>query len=76
MKACVVSKSPASGIDTGAPVPAVAGLDTYLALLDLAYGASRENVARVRDVAERQGRVIDKDGGDASMEKKKQEGYF
>src|SRR6201996_2762127 len=25
---------------------------------------------------ERQGRVIDKDGGDASMEKKKQEGYF
>ena len=42
----------------GAPVPAVAGLDTYLALLDLAYGASRDNVARVRDVAERQGRVI------------------
>jgi sulfate adenylyltransferase subunit 2 len=26
--------------------------------------------------SERQGRVIDKDGGDASMEKKKQEGYF
>ena len=26
--------------------------------------------------SERQGRVIDKDAGDASMEKKKQEGYF
>ena len=26
--------------------------------------------------SEREGRVIDKDGGDASMEKKKQEGYF
>jgi sulfate adenylyltransferase subunit 2 len=26
--------------------------------------------------SERQGRVIDKDGGAASMEKKKQEGYF
>ena len=26
--------------------------------------------------SERQGRVIDKEGGDASMEKKKQEGYF
>ncbi len=26
--------------------------------------------------SERQGRIIDKDGGDASMEKKKQEGYF
>ena len=26
--------------------------------------------------SERQGRVIDQDGGDASMEKKKQEGYF
>ena len=26
--------------------------------------------------SERQGRLIDKDGGDASMEKKKQEGYF
>ena len=26
--------------------------------------------------SERQGRAIDKDGGDASMEKKKQEGYF
>ena len=26
--------------------------------------------------SERQGRVIDRDGGDASMEKKKAEGYF
>ena len=26
--------------------------------------------------SERQGRAIDKDAGDASMEKKKQEGYF
>jgi sulfate adenylyltransferase subunit 2 len=26
--------------------------------------------------SERQGRVIDRDAGDASMEKKKQEGYF
>jgi sulfate adenylyltransferase subunit 2 len=26
--------------------------------------------------SERQGRAIDRDGGDASMEKKKQEGYF
>ena len=26
--------------------------------------------------SERQGRVIDKDAGDGSMEKKKQEGYF
>ena len=42
----------------GAPVPAVAELDTYLALLDIAYGASRADVARVREVAERQGRVL------------------
>jgi sulfate adenylyltransferase subunit 2 len=26
--------------------------------------------------SERQGRVIDKDAGDGSMEKKKQDGYF
>jgi sulfate adenylyltransferase subunit 2 len=26
--------------------------------------------------SERQGRIIDRDGGDSSMEKKKQEGYF
>jgi len=30
----------------------------------------------VATTSERQGRVIDKDGGSASMEKKKQEGYF
>jgi tetratricopeptide (TPR) repeat protein len=42
----------------GMPVPAVAGLDTYLALLNLAYGASRANVASVRNIAERQGRVV------------------
>ena len=30
----------------------------------------------VATTSERQGRVIDKDGGAASMEKKKQEGYF
>ena len=30
----------------------------------------------VATTSERQGRVIDKDGGDSSMEKKKQEGYF
>src|SRR3546814_17280485 len=27
-------------------------------------------------ISERQGRIIDKDGSDASLEKKKQEGYF
>ena len=31
---------------------------------------------RASSTSERQGRVIDRDGGDASMEKKKQEGYF
>ena len=30
----------------------------------------------VSRTSERQGRVIDRDGGAASMEKKKQEGYF
>ena len=30
----------------------------------------------VATTSERQGRIIDKDGGAASMEKKKQEGYF
>jgi sulfate adenylyltransferase subunit 2 len=33
-------------------------------------------VMLVATTSERQGRVIDKDGGAASMEKKKQEGYF
>ncbi len=48
-------------------------------------GAVESQAATLSDVvqemlltttSERQGRVIDKDGGDASMEKKKQEGYF
>jgi sulfate adenylyltransferase subunit 2 len=30
----------------------------------------------VATTSERQGRIIDKDGGLASMERKKQEGYF
>ncbi|HVI06137.1 MAG TPA: sulfate adenylyltransferase small subunit, partial [Sphingomicrobium sp.] len=30
----------------------------------------------VATTSERQGRVIDRDGGGASMERKKQEGYF
>ena len=42
----------------GTPVPAAAGLDTYLALLDLTYGASRADVAPVRRVAEEQGREV------------------
>lgn len=48
-------------------------------------GAVESEAATLEDViretlltttSERQGRVIDKDAGDASMEKKKQEGYF
>jgi sulfate adenylyltransferase subunit 2 len=48
-------------------------------------GAVESSAATLSDViqemlltttSERQGRVIDRDGGDASMEKKKQEGYF
>ncbi|MDH7640132.1 sulfate adenylyltransferase subunit CysD [Sphingomonas oryzagri] len=48
-------------------------------------GAVESEAATLNDViqemlltttSERQGRIIDKDGGDASMEKKKQEGYF
>jgi sulfate adenylyltransferase subunit 2 len=48
-------------------------------------GAVESDAATLNDViremlltttSERQGRVIDKDAGDASMEKKKQEGYF
>ena len=48
-------------------------------------GAVESEAATVQEVvqemlltttSERQGRVIDKDAGDASMEKKKQEGYF
>jgi len=48
-------------------------------------GAVESDAATVEDIiaemlasstSEREGRVIDKDGGSASMEKKKQEGYF
>jgi sulfate adenylyltransferase subunit 2 len=48
-------------------------------------GAVESNAETVEDIvaemlassaSERQGRVIDRDGGSASMEKKKQEGYF
>ena len=48
-------------------------------------GAVESEAATLEDViqemlltttSERQGRAIDKDGGAASMEKKKQEGYF
>jgi len=42
----------------GAPVPAVQGLDTYLALLGLAYGGSPTAVAEARQHAEREGRVV------------------
>jgi sulfate adenylyltransferase subunit 2 len=48
-------------------------------------GAVESEAATVEDIiaemlasasSERQGRAIDRDGGSASMEKKKQEGYF
>jgi len=48
-------------------------------------GAVESGAASVEDIiaemlasstSERQGRAIDRDGGSASMEKKKQEGYF
>jgi sulfate adenylyltransferase subunit 2 len=48
-------------------------------------GAVESDAATIEDIvaemlltktSERQGRIIDKDGGSASMEKKKQEGYF
>jgi sulfate adenylyltransferase subunit 2 len=48
-------------------------------------GAIESDAATVEDIigemlvsstSERQGRMIDRDGGSASMEKKKQEGYF
>ena len=42
----------------GSPAPAVAGLDTYLALLELTYAASRAEVAPVRRLAEEQGRQV------------------
>ena len=42
----------------GAPVPLVQGLDTYLALLGLAYGGSPTAVAEARRGAEREGRAV------------------
>jgi spermidine synthase/Tfp pilus assembly protein PilF len=42
----------------GKPAPLVQGLDTYLALLDRAYTASRAEVLRARSLADRQARVI------------------
>ena len=42
----------------GKPVPLVEGLDTYLALLERAYGASPVEEGRVRRLAERQDRTI------------------
>jgi sulfate adenylyltransferase subunit 2 len=48
-------------------------------------GAAESNAASVEEIiaemlasatSERQGRAIDRDAGGASMEKKKQEGYF
>lgn len=44
--------------DNGTPTPAATGLDTYLALLDLTYAASRADVAPVRRAAEEQGREV------------------
>jgi spermidine synthase len=42
----------------GRPVPAVGPLETYFALLDLAYGASRDEIAQARILGEKQGRTI------------------
>jgi spermidine synthase len=42
----------------GAPVPLVQDLDTYLALLGLAYGGSPTAVAETRRGAEREGRAV------------------
>ena len=42
----------------GAPAPAVEDLDTYFDLITLAYGASRADVARVRQEWTTRGRVI------------------
>ena len=53
----VASWCPRCFVD-GAPAPIVDGLDTYLALLDLAYNASPLELARVRRLAGPQPRVI------------------
>ena len=44
--------------DNGIPTPAATGLDTYLALLNLTYAASRAEIAPVRRAAEEQGREV------------------
>jgi spermidine synthase len=44
--------------DGGSPVPSVRGLDTYLALVGLAYSGSPSAVAEARRLAEREGRVV------------------
>jgi len=54
----VASWCPRCFVD-GAPAPIVDGLDTYLALLDLAYNASPSELARVRRHAGPRPRVID-----------------
>ena len=42
----------------GKPVPAVAGLDTYLALLNIAYTGRAHDVANARALAAREARII------------------
>jgi tetratricopeptide (TPR) repeat protein len=42
----------------GAPAPLARGLDTYVQLMKLAYGASPAEVAAVRQTSDRDGRVI------------------
>jgi len=54
----VASWCPGCFVD-GAPAPIVDGLDTYLALLDLAYNASPSELARVRRLAGPRPRIID-----------------
>jgi tetratricopeptide (TPR) repeat protein len=42
----------------GAPAPLARGLDTYVQLMQMAYAASPEEVAAVRRLSDREGRVI------------------
>lgn len=51
--------------------PLTGAVESDAATLDAVIGEML-----VATTSEREGRVIDKDGGDASMERKKQEGYF
>ena len=53
----VAAWCPACFVD-GEPVPAVAGLDTYLALLQHAYSATGEEIARTRTLAENGRRML------------------